>query len=93
MMIHTKANTRPLKARAAFQLPSITTEAGYASQISTRNFPSVVVIVAKDCAYHMPNSTVMGEDVPNAVLVNLRKTRLGQVDVIHICNGSLIENL
>ena len=52
-----------------------------------------MVIVAKDCAYHMPNSTVMGEDVPNAVLVNLRKTRLGQVDVIHICYGSLIENL
>ena len=76
MMINMKAKTRPWKARAAFQLPSITTEAGYPSQISTRYFPSVVVTVTQVCAYHMPNSSVMGEDVPNVVLVNLRKTRL-----------------
>ena len=45
------------------------------------------------CMPYMPNSTVMGEDIPIAVLVNLRKSRLGQVDVIHKCHGLLIEHL
>lgn len=92
-MMHEKMKTRTLKARAAFQLPSIAIESGYAWQIATRYVPSVVTTDAKDCSYHMPNSLVRGEDVPNTVDVNLRKLRLGQVNVKHKWYGSLIAHL